>query len=72
MQSLPGIGKELATRIVEYREANNKFSKIEDIKNINGIGDNKFEKIKDLITIKWKTLQNEEINSIIKSGEKFF
>ena len=52
LQSLPGIGKELATRIVEYREANNKFSKIEDIKNINGIGDNKFEKIKDLITIK--------------------
>ena len=52
LQNLPGIGQELASRIVDYREQNGKFSNIEDIKNVSGIGESKFEKIKDLITIK--------------------
>ena len=51
-QSLPGIGAALATKIVEYREQNGKFSKIEDIKNVSGIGDSKYDKIKDLISIR--------------------
>ena len=49
---LPGIGNSLATRIVKYREENGKFKNIEDIKNVSGIGDNKFEQIKDLISVK--------------------
>ena len=50
--NLPGIGTELASRIVTYRQQNGKFSSIEEIKNVSGIGDSKYEKIKDLISIK--------------------
>ena len=51
-ETLPGIGPSLASKIIEYRNQNGKFESIEDIKNVNGIGDNKYEKIKDLITVK--------------------
>ncbi|TJX63145.1 competence protein [Soehngenia saccharolytica] len=46
---LPGIGDVLADRIIEYRRKT-KFSTIEDIKNVSGIGDAKFNAIKELIT----------------------
>lgn len=49
---MPGIGASLASRIIEYRNQNGKFSKIEDIKNVNGIGDSKYDNIKDFITVK--------------------
>lgn len=52
LETLPGIGAELASRIVEYRNQNGKFSSSEDIKNVSGIGDSKFEKLKDLICVK--------------------
>lgn len=48
--SLPGIGDVIAGRIVEYREQNS-FKAIEDIKNVSGIGDSKFESIKELIIV---------------------
>lgn len=51
-ETLPGIGPSLASKIIEYRNQNGKFESSEDIKNVNGIGDNKYEKIKDLITVK--------------------
>ena len=51
-KTLPGIGESLATRIIKYREENGKFKNIEDIKNVSGIGDNKYEQIKDLISVK--------------------
>lgn len=51
LESLPGIGPTLAQRIIEYRENNGYFQKIEDIKKVSGIGDKKFEAIKDLITV---------------------
>ena len=51
-KTLPGIGESLATRIIKYREENGKFKNIEDIKNVSGIGKNKFEQIKDLISVK--------------------
>ncbi|KGG80175.1 hypothetical protein Y919_07660 [Caloranaerobacter azorensis H53214] len=50
LMELPGIGKVLAGRIIEYR-AKNRFNSIEDIKNVSGIGEKRFEAIKDLITI---------------------
>ena len=50
LMSLPGIGEAKANAIIEYRKTN-KFKKIEDIKNVSGIGDSVFEKIKDFITI---------------------
>lgn len=50
-QTLSGIGPSLATKIVEYRNKNGKFKKIEDIKNVAGIGDSKYEQIKDYIKV---------------------
>lgn len=52
LEQLPGIGTSIATRIVNYRKENGKFNSIEDIKNVSGIGDAKFNKIKDNICIK--------------------
>ena len=52
LETLPGIGPATATKIINYREENGKFKTIEDIKQISGIGDNKFEKIKNNITVK--------------------
>ena len=52
LQELDGIGEALAENIIAYRENNGKFKDIEDIKNVSGIGDSKYEKIKDSIKIK--------------------
>lgn len=49
--SLKGIGEGKANSIIEYRNKNGNFEKIEDIKNVSGIGDSLFEKIKDYITV---------------------
>ena len=48
---LSGIGEAKAKAIVEYRNSIGSFSKVEDIKNVTGIGDSIFDKIKDYITI---------------------
>lgn len=52
LETLPGIGPSLASKIVRYREENGKFSTIEDLKKVNGIGDSKYENIKNLISVK--------------------
>lgn len=52
LETLPGIGPSTATKIITYRKEKGKFVKIEDIKEVNGIGDSKFEKIKNYITVK--------------------
>lgn len=49
---LPGVGESLATRIVTYREENGKFKSIEDLKNVSGIGEKKFESLKEYIVVK--------------------
>lgn len=51
LDKLPGIGPALAQRIIDYRNANGPFKKIEDLKNVSGIGDKLFDQIKDLITV---------------------
>jgi competence protein ComEA len=51
LQTLPRIGPVLARSIIEYREENGPFQKIEDIKNVSGIGDKTFEGLKDLIKV---------------------
>ena len=48
---LPGVGEAIAKKIIEYREYNGNFSSIEEIKNVSGIGESKFEKMKDYICI---------------------
>ena len=51
LMTLKGIGETTAEAIIEYRKEN-KFTKIEDIKNVKGIGDKKFEAIKKDIEVK--------------------
>lgn len=51
LETLPGIGPSTALKIVNYRKEKGKFKNIEDIKNVSGIGESKFSKIKDLIKI---------------------
>ena len=51
LDSLPGIGPAKAVEIIKYREENGKFKSIEEIKNIKGIGEASFEKLKDSIKV---------------------
>ena len=51
LASLEGIGKVLAERIVEYRSQKGQFSSIESIKNVKGVGQSLFDKIRDDITV---------------------
>ena len=51
LQSLSGIGPAMALKIITYRDENGLFNNIEDIKNVSGIGEAKYNKIKDDITI---------------------
>ena len=51
LESLPGIGPVTAKRIVDYRAKVGEFKRIEEIINIQGIGDKKFERIKDRLTL---------------------
>ncbi len=51
LQALSGIGVSMAQKIISYRDENGLFNSIEEIKNVSGIGEAKFEKIKDNITI---------------------
>ena len=51
LQALSGIGETKAQAIVDYRTQNGKFEAIEDLKNVSGIGDSTFEKIKENITV---------------------
>ena len=51
LETLPGIGPSTSLKIVNYRKENGKFKNIEDIKEVSGIGDAKYENIKDLICV---------------------
>jgi len=51
LQELPGIGSSTAQKIINYRKEYGKFESIEDIMNVSGIGESKFNSLKDLICI---------------------
>lgn len=51
LMTLSGIGESKANNIISYRNENNGFKSLEEIKNVKGIGDSIFEKIKDSITL---------------------
>lgn len=51
LETLPGIGPSTALKIINYRKENGKFNSVDDIKKVSGIGDSKFDKIKDFIKV---------------------
>ena len=51
LMDLPGIGRILAERIIEYRNAYGPYNRIEDVRNVSGIGERRFDTIKDKITV---------------------
>ena len=51
LEALPGIGRSTAEKIVEYRQKSGGFKKVEDLMNVQGIGEKSFLKLKPLITV---------------------
>lgn len=51
LETLTGIGPSIALKIINYRKENGKFKNIEDIKNVPGIGNSKYESIKNNICV---------------------
>ena len=54
-EALPGIGNKVATRIVEYRMKKGPFKKIEDLMNVQGIGEKNFLKLRPQLTVDTKS-----------------
>ena len=51
LEALPGIGAKTAALIVEYRQKNGPFKKIEELMNVRGVGEKSFLKIKEQVTV---------------------
>lgn len=51
LQTLSGVGPGIAQRIIDYRNSEGSFRSIEDLKNVSGIGDKTFEKLRDYICV---------------------
>ncbi len=51
LESLPGVGKSTAQRIVEYRQKSGGFKKVEELMNVKGIGEKSFLKMKSRLTV---------------------
>lgn len=51
LESLPGIGPKVAARIVEYRTKKGSFHKVEELMNVQGIGEKSFLKLRPQLTV---------------------
>ena len=52
LETIPGIGPSMAEKIVNYREENGNFQTVEDLKNVSGIGEKKFESMREYVCVK--------------------
>jgi competence protein ComEA len=51
LETLPGVGPAMAARIIEHRQKNGPFKKVEELMNVKGIGEKNFLKLKPLVTV---------------------
>ncbi len=51
LQRLPGIGAKTAARVIEYRQKNGPFKKVEELMNVRGIGERNFLRLKDQVSV---------------------
>jgi len=51
LDALPGVGPVLADRIVAYRDKKGGFRTVAELRQVEGIGDAKYEQLKDLVTV---------------------
>ena len=51
LEALPGVGPKTAARIIEYRQKNGPFKKIEEIMNVRGVGEKSFLKLKSRLSV---------------------
>lgn len=51
LQTLDGVGPATASAIIEYRDANGGFERVDELKNVKGIGDKKLQKLSEYVTV---------------------
>jgi len=51
LATIPGVGPRMAERIIDYRQKNGSFKKVEDLMNVSGIGEKNFLKMRPLVTV---------------------
>ncbi|HOC42834.1 MAG TPA: helix-hairpin-helix domain-containing protein [Thermoanaerobaculales bacterium] len=61
LQLLPGVGPALAARIIEFREANGPFEKVDELTAVQGIGDKSLEKLRPYVVTSGATSLTEKV-----------
>ncbi|HET9519258.1 MAG TPA: ComEA family DNA-binding protein, partial [Actinoplanes sp.] len=51
LDTLPGVGPVLAQRILDHRAQHGGFTAVRDLRKVDGIGDSRYEQLKDLVTV---------------------